>query len=139
MRYNATLLPNNKRCCRTEENNRGKSYHCLFTVPPVSDSSSPSLHLRLFISVCSSLSLHLCLFISVSSSLLLSLHTCLNLISSSVYRSASFCLAIIICLFISVSSQKKIQKNAVYWDKTNPANCRSSPVCQATKRYLNNS
>ena len=31
---------------------------------------------------------------------------------------------------------EKVQKNAIYWDKTKPANFRGNPLCQATKRHL---
>ena len=34
---------------------------------------------------------------------------------------------------------KKVQKNAIYWDKTQQANFRGNPICQAAKRHLNNS
>ena len=34
---------------------------------------------------------------------------------------------------------KKVQKNAIYQDKTKAANVRGNPLCQATKQHLNNS
>ena len=33
---------------------------------------------------------------------------------------------------------KKVQKNVIYY-KTKPANFGGNPLCQATKRHLNNS
>ena len=36
---------------------------------------------------------------------------------------------------------QKVQKNAIYWDKTQPANLwgNNNTLCQATKQHLNNS
>ena len=34
---------------------------------------------------------------------------------------------------------KKVQKNSVYQDKTQPAKVRGNPLCQATKRHFNKS
>ena len=34
---------------------------------------------------------------------------------------------------------QKVQKNAIYCDKTQTANVRGNPLYQATKRHLNNS
>ena len=34
---------------------------------------------------------------------------------------------------------QKVQKNAFYLDKTQPAHFWGNPLCQATKRHLNNS
>ena len=38
-----------------------------------------------------------------------------------------------------IQTRKRLHKNAVYWDKTQPAHFRGNPLCQATKQHLNNS
>ena len=39
----------------------------------------------------------------------------------------------------TLPNTEKVPKNAVYLDKTKPANIRDDPLCQATKRLSNNS
>ena len=36
-----------------------------------------------------------------------------------------------------LSNTWKVQKNAIYWDKTQPAHFRSNPLCQAANQHLN--
>ena len=46
---------------------------------------------------------------------------------------------LIINILFMDPNTRKVQKNAVYWDKTQPANFRGNPIYQAAKRHLNNS
>ena len=48
---------------------------------------------------------------------------------------------LIINILFMDPNTRKVQKNAVYWDKTQPANFRSNPLYQLKlqKRHLNNS